>query len=1021
VKRRYLAAAVLVAAAILPAGASAATPTGATIYVANDGGGRIDAHDANANTATDFPSEFDSDDDIAAGDVAGDRAEEVVVANDADFNDDTGRIDIHHPDGSKTSFFMIGFDSGDDDVDVGNVVPGPLAEIAVADANHGRLQVFDADGKRLEDFDTSFDAGDAMALADVTGDGLQEVLIANGGDGGGRIDVHDLAEDKETDFDSNYDDGGDGNDQFAAGDVTGDGIDDVLVANTEEDGRIDVHDLALDTTTDFDSAWDSDDEFAVGDATGGRAEDIVVANTEGDGRIDILDRKGAGLDEIDGSLSAYNDGDELTVGAFGGGDLDADGLPDRVELGGIIGKDGEVIEEWNLDELGASPCRKDILVDVDYMHNNQTGASEISHKPKADAIKNVVKSFAAAPVAGVEDCPYPGESSDSGIGLHVDPQDETDRVDYDATLDLPEDFNALKAEHFDKALDPFVHYNVWGSQYDYRDEGITTSGGLANFVPDGQDFVITLGAFANFGSETEQAVDLMHELGHSIGLEHGGDVDVNCKPNYLSVMNYSFVYDGLVDAVNGGDPIVDYSRDRLALLDEDELSEPDGIIDAGPVKTPLGTEAVFNTLWYDEKGAEKIDRSDEPLDWTGDGDETDAGPDVDVNLNDGPDCEGATAGEDLTGFNDWAKLERDGLVPEEQAEPRVELTFERHAELQAFRDQALFPDRATLIQPPKPGFEGTVLGVAMDDEHVYATHQYRTATNPSQASGNGTLVVLDRTTMAVESKIAVGQAPRSVAVNPLTHRAYVVNGGKDSYSLSVIDTVARKVITEIALGQVPVDVAVNTRLNRVYVSNPFQQLIHVIDGATNQELTPIPIDAGPQGMAVDEATGALYVALSVRHGQPHPPLAALGTVIDGGSGRPQVLPRVDLGEWPIQPSDVAVDPDAGRIYVGGLGGGALAPPSVTVLDLATRQQIERISMPGPVRAISLNADAGLVLAAGDRGVETIDGARLKVIRHMDAKIPFSVATATGPGRQLVVGDFKSGEVHRLSYSSGEPR
>ena len=32
----------------------------------------------------------------------------------------------------------------------------------------------------------------------------------------------------------------------------------------------------------------------------------------------------------------------------------------------------------------------------------------------------------------------------------------------------------------------------------------------------------------------------MHELGHTLGLQHGGADDVNLKPNYLSVMSYAF-------------------------------------------------------------------------------------------------------------------------------------------------------------------------------------------------------------------------------------------------------------------------------------------------------------------------------------------------------------------------------------------------------------------------------------------------------------------------------------------------
>mgnify|MGYP001769098295 CR=1 FL=1 len=44
----------------------------------------------------------------------------------------------------------------------------------------------------------------------------------------------------------------------------------------------------------------------------------------------------------------------------------------------------------------------------------------------------------------------------------------------------------------------------------------------------------------NIGSIGQQGGTLMHELGHTLGLRHGGNVETNDKPNYLSVMNYSF-------------------------------------------------------------------------------------------------------------------------------------------------------------------------------------------------------------------------------------------------------------------------------------------------------------------------------------------------------------------------------------------------------------------------------------------------------------------------------------------------
>jgi hypothetical protein len=67
----------------------------------------------------------------------------------------------------------------------------------------------------------------------------------------------------------------------------------------------------------------------------------------------------------------------------------------------------------------------------------------------------------------------------------------------------------------------------------------------------------------------------MHELGHNLGLHHGGDDDINGKPNYLSVMNYSFSNTGIPGIG------VTYSRwgpSSLYDLDEKSLSEPDGLL-----------------------------------------------------------------------------------------------------------------------------------------------------------------------------------------------------------------------------------------------------------------------------------------------------------------------------------------------------------------------------------------------------------------------------------------------------------
>ena len=75
--------------------------------------------------------------------------------------------------------------------------------------------------------------------------------------------------------------------------------------------------------------------------------------------------------------------------------------------------------------------------------------------------------------------------------------------------------------------------------------------GVGDFL--GGDAIVTLGAFDNaagqpVGTDYAQAATLMHEVGHGLGLRHGGDsLEPNCKPNYLSVMNYLFQLRGLRD------------------------------------------------------------------------------------------------------------------------------------------------------------------------------------------------------------------------------------------------------------------------------------------------------------------------------------------------------------------------------------------------------------------------------------------------------------------------------------------
>ena len=78
-----------------------------------------------------------------------------------------------------------------------------------------------------------------------------------------------------------------------------------------------------------------------------------------------------------------------------------------------------------------------------------------------------------------------------------------------------------------------------------------TNTGVGDFP--GGDVMVTLGAFSDtdglpVGTPFMQASTLMHELGHNMERRHGGgSLEPNCKPTYLSVMNYLYQLRGLLD------------------------------------------------------------------------------------------------------------------------------------------------------------------------------------------------------------------------------------------------------------------------------------------------------------------------------------------------------------------------------------------------------------------------------------------------------------------------------------------
>ncbi len=342
-------------------------------------------------------------------------------------------------------------------------------------------------------------------------------------------------------------------------------------------------------------------------------------------------------------------------------DSDGDGLWDDWETTGID-SDGDGVVDLVLD--GADPQHKDIYIEIDWMDCAVAGGDcpmgdTHSHEPKQAAIDAVVDAFAAGNVTNPDGI--------NGIDLHID---VSNSIGHQNFMIIPNacftgtagtGFDAIKsnAANFGNASPRrfAYHYNLWTHRQTTGDGGSSGCGELP-----GNDFQVTLGnwnvgmgdldgdglADAMVGTVMEQAGTLMHELGHNLNLQHGGSDWLNFKPNYLSVMNYSFQTGGVppTDPDMGG-PLtgrIDYSTSTLPTLTENNLSEPAGIGDGAD-----------NTTFTCAGGAAGAGTGMGAIDWNCDNDMgVDTGLSTDINADQNLSCvrEGTDGDRDTTAAGD---------------------------------------------------------------------------------------------------------------------------------------------------------------------------------------------------------------------------------------------------------------------------------------------------------------------------------------------------------------------------------
>lgn len=334
-------------------------------------------------------------------------------------------------------------------------------------------------------------------------------------------------------------------------------------------------------------------------------------------------------------------------------DADLDGIPDACE------QSGATYIGLNVYDWGARAGQKDIFIHINYMNSTHLGLT-----PNEQALDKVAAAFL-----------------NKGYHLHFDTgalfASGQHNLDSTNSHQIPlyeyislgvetgsKNLYELKAQYLPLARRQFFYYCIFGNKQ--SNEGSTGLGECP-----GNDFLLSLG-IVNFTSTSytqlqrdnylinEQASTLMHELGHNLGLKHGGGEDLNYKPNYVSIMNYLYSSWGLPSLTNSmvgdryyhmkwsregyssasiwkqyfpnsslsmhnnawsSDFVMDYSNGTLGSLDENSLSESFG----------LGNGSL-------------------PVDWDGNGSMSSTG----LALNINPDYDSVRT--QLSDYNDWANI-----------------------------------------------------------------------------------------------------------------------------------------------------------------------------------------------------------------------------------------------------------------------------------------------------------------------------------------------------------------------------
>src|SRR5260370_13461847 len=191
------------------------------------------------------------------------------------------------------------------------------------------------------------------------------------------------------------------------------------------------------------------------------------------------------------------------------------------------------------------------------------------------AVTNLINASANASANAT----FPNPDGTPGIRLHLQIDEQLTHVTNTALVPCtpapgPGDanFDTIKAASFGTSTEraDVRKLNAKRNAFHYMVIAHNQTGSSASGCAEigGNDILVTLGGFlgntgpkahsGGVGTTDQQGGTFMHEIGHNLGLRHRGLGNINCKPNYPSVMSYSRQFRTPLNP-----PPLDHSRQAL--------------------------------------------------------------------------------------------------------------------------------------------------------------------------------------------------------------------------------------------------------------------------------------------------------------------------------------------------------------------------------------------------------------------------------------------------------------------------